>query len=266
MNKFSKFKADVICELHPLFKGLLWVSAARSSDETRAVLMNIQIEREDKLCHIVATDGRRLHLHTFDPGLFDSDIDMLEPGQYEVIAKSAKLIVVAPSEYGFNYPNWRNVMPDYEPKHSAVITSQTISKLGIITGVLLNADFVNDAIGYRHGVSKDSAVAVEFGSEFPAGAFVISHELGKAIVMPLRMDEKATEDDAKDDVEMTGPLPGFERSSISNESPISNLAKSLAPGESIEITCGDEGTKIEYGGKITPIRRGKKSLPAGTGK
>jgi len=180
MNKFSKFPADVICELHPLFKGLLWVSAARSTDETRAVLNNILIEREGTVCHIVATDGRRLHHHTFDAGLFDTDIDMLEAGQYEVITKTAKLIVVAPSSDTFNYPNWRAVVPSHNPQYSASINSQTISRLGITTGVLLAADFVNDAIGFRHGMGKDSSVAIEFGSADKQGAFVITHELGKA--------------------------------------------------------------------------------------
>jgi len=216
MNKFSKFPADVVCELHPLFKGLLWVSAARSTDETRAVLMNILIEREDKLCHIVATDGRRLHLHTFDPGMFDTDIDMMEPGQYEVITKTAKLIVIAPCEELFNYPNWRAVVPDHEPQHSASINSQTISRLGIATGVLLAADFVNDAIGFKHGMGKDSSVDIEFGSSDKTAAFVITHELGKAIVMPLQMDEQVPAEEAKNDVEMTGPLPGFERSPLTD--------------------------------------------------
>lgn len=260
MNKFSKFKADVICEMHPLFKGLLWVSAARSNDESRMVLMNIQIEREGKLCHIVATDGRRLHLHTFDPGMFDDDIDMLEPGQYEVITKNAKLIVIAPSTENFNYPNWRLVVPDYKPQHSAVITSQTTSKLGIATGVLLASDFVSDAIGFKHGVSKDSSVVISFGSEFPKAAFVITHELGKAIVMPLRMDEQVPEEEAKNDVELTAPLPGLERGPIEENSPIGNLVKTLSPGESIEITSNGDGIKIDHDEKKTPIRRGKKSI------
>ena len=211
MNKFAKIEAWVIGELHPLFKGLLWVSAARSTDETRAVLNNVLIERDGTTCNIVATDGRRLHHHQFDAGLFDMDIDMLDAGQYEIIAKNAKLIVVAESTENYNYPNWRQVVPDYDPTISAVITSQTISKLGIMTGVLLAADFVNDAIGFKHGFGKDSSVHIEFGSSGQGQAFVITHELGKAIVMPLRMDEKATEEDAKDDIEMTGPLPGFER-------------------------------------------------------
>lgn len=265
MNKFSKFKADVICELHPLFKGLMWVSYARSTDDTRAVLMNIQIEREGTLCHIVATDGRRLHHHTFDPGLFDTDIDMIEPGQYEVVAKSPKLIVIAPSEDEYNYPNWRQVVPDYKPTKSAAIDSRTISKLGIQTGVLLASDFANDAIRINAGKGKDSPVLIDFGSSGDGQAFVITHELGKAIIMPLRMDEQVPEAEAKTDVEMTSPLPGFERGPIEEGSPIEKLVNVLKPGESMEITSNGEGIKIEHGGKTTPIRRTKKSHPAGTG-
>lgn len=211
MNKFSKFSAEVICELHPLFKGLLWVSAARSSDETRAVLMNLLIERDGTVCHIVATDGRRLHHHAFDAGLFDTDIDMLEAGQWEVITKTAKLIVIAPCEESYNYPNWRQVVPkNYTPEHSASINSQTISRLGITTGVLLASDFVNDAIGFKHGMGKDSSVVIDFGSSGQGQAFVITHELGTAIVMPLKMDgeDKA---EPKTEAEMTRPLPGLER-------------------------------------------------------
>lgn len=220
MNKFAKFPADVICEFHPLFRGLLWVSAARSTDENRSVLMNLNIERDGLICHIVATDGRRLHHHTFDPGMFDTDIEMIEPGQYEVIAKTAKLIVIAPCEESYNYPDWRKVVPDFNPNKSASINTQTISKLGIMTGELLAADFVNDAIGFKHGMGKDSSVHIEFGSSAKGGAFVITHELGKAIVMPLKMDDAtptAPTEEPKTEAEMTSPLPGFERKPLAKD-------------------------------------------------
>jgi len=211
MNKFSKFPADVICELHPLFKGLLWVSAAKSTDETRYVLCNVLVEREGLECHIVATDGRRMHIHTFDPGMFDDDIQMIEPGLYEVITKTGKLIVIAPSECGSTYPNWRNIIPDHKPENEDVFESRSISKMAIRTGVLLATDFVTDAIGFGHGRKKDQSTMVRYGTPEKSGAFVIEHDLGKAIVMPLRMDdgEYKTEEKPKTDAENTPDLPGI---------------------------------------------------------
>lgn len=211
MNKFSKFHAEVICEMHPLFKGLIWVAAARSTDETRPALCNIHVEREGLLCHIVATDGRRIHVHTYEPGMFCDDIAMIEPGLYEVIAKTGKLIVIAPSESGEKYPNWRGVFPDdYEPEHSDPINAMTIGKMSIRTGVLLSVDFVTDAIGFSVGRKKDGTAVVEYGSTGKHAAFVIRHDLGKAIVMPLRDDE----DDAggpfkSGDDAATPDLPGI---------------------------------------------------------
>ncbi|HEX7260284.1 MAG TPA: hypothetical protein VF258_00555, partial [Luteolibacter sp.] len=184
MNKFSKFPADVICELHPLFKGLLWVSAARSTDETRQALQLIHIERDGKTCHIVATDGRRLHHHEFDPGLFDDDIEMIEPGDYEVITKTGKLIVIAPAEdFSGNYPNWRAVVPDDAPVHSEAIDARSIGKFGIRTGVLIGVDFATQAIGFGYGRKMSDTVLVEFAAtgDGGKGPMVIEHDLGKAI-------------------------------------------------------------------------------------
>ncbi len=267
MNKFSKFPADVICELHPLFKGLLWVSAARSNDETRAVLANVLVERDGMTCHLVATDGRRLHHHEFDAGLFDTDIDMIEPGQYEVITKTAKLIVIAPCAESYNYPNWRLVVPDHVPQYSASVNSQTISRLGIATGVLLAADFVNDAIGFKHGMGKDSTVAIEFGSAGPREAFVITHELGKAIVMPLRMDDATPQEEQKSDTEMTAPLPGMERSPLPDDKP-----KSPADGAMNAllktVVKGGGAMTITTGGKSATItaEQAEKALKKATSK
>ena len=61
MNKFGKTPADVIGELHPLFKGLMFVAAARSDDETRHVLNHVLVEREGigVVDVAVVRDGRR---------------------------------------------------------------------------------------------------------------------------------------------------------------------------------------------------------------
>ena len=204
MNKF-KFQADVIGELHPLFKGLQWVCAARSTDDDRPVLNLICVERDGLNVKIVATDGKRLHVHTFDPGMFDDDIDMIQPGLYEVVAKSGKLIVVADPEDTYSYPNWRQVMPDHNASIRDVVTASSIGKIGIRSGVLLATDFTLDAIGFKHGRGKDESVAISYGHGISkAGAFLIEHDLGTAVIMPLRM-----EDAEKGEVEATPFMDGI---------------------------------------------------------
>lgn len=208
-GKFSKFQAEVICELHPLFAGLMWVASARSTDETRAVLTLIHVEREGLLWKIVATDGRRMHVHTFDPGLFDSDIETLDEGLYEVVAKSTRLIVIAEAALTAKYPDWRRVLPGHEPQHSAGVDARTTGQLGVSTGVLLATDFTSDAIGFGHGRKKDARVVVEYGpSPEPGGGFLIRHDLGEAVIMPMRQDE----DDAPERPEKcsTPDIPGME--------------------------------------------------------
>jgi hypothetical protein len=266
MNKYSKFPAEVVCELHPLFKGLRWVAAARSSDATRHVITNICVEKKDLEWTLVATDGRRLHVHTFDAGLFDTDIEGLEPGLYEVIHVTGKFIVIARSEeleLGA-YPKWRNVIPDYEPEHDECVTSRTISRLAIRTGVLLASDFTLDAIGFGHGVKASDPVEISYGSSAPKEAFVITHELGKAIVMPMRLDEeepKAREEGEEEEAppateaEATPEFNGFQdllEGVASN--PASEAAREFV--ENTKQLCAEGGAKsvtISSGGKSVTI-------------
>lgn len=211
MDKFTKFQAEVIPELHPLFRGLSWVAAARSSDETRYVLNMIHIEREDMLLHAVATDGRRLHVHTFDPGLFDTDIELLPDGLYEVIAKGSKMLVLATPELDpGSYPNWRAVLPNFsrQKQKDETIHRQGISRIGIVTGALLAADFAMQAVGFGAGFKKDASVPVTLWSDGPDSPVVIEHELGKAVVMPLRQDNDSG-DNPKSDTEATAHLTGI---------------------------------------------------------
>lgn len=229
MNKFSKFPADVICELHPLFKGLMWVAAARSSDETRIVLNSVLVERKGLECVIVATDGRRLHQHTFDPGMFDDDIQMIEPGLYEVITKTTKLIVIAPSEIDASqYPNWRKIVPEFTPKMTDNLNARTISKIAIRTGVLLATDFVTEAIGFGHGRKKDDMANITYGTPDPKGAFVIEHDLGKAVVMPLRIESDESSE-AKSEVDATPDIPAM-----------SALIRAMESGDKLTVSTGDK--------------------------
>ena len=207
MSPFKKTECEALGKMHPLFKGLLWVSTARSDDETRYVLQHILVEREGLLTRLVATDGKRLHLHEYDAGLFEDDIceDMLEPGLYELVAKSKSALVVARCEDdSLRYPHWRQVIPDYSPQHSAMVTAQTVGIFSAKTGVLLAVDYIQLACGF--GCGGESNITVTYGQECKGGAFVVKHDLGKAIVMPIKWGDE----DAEDEKAATAKFKGFE--------------------------------------------------------
>ena len=203
MNKFSKITADVVGEMHPLFRGLCWVAAARSTDDTRFVLNHVLVEREGLVWRLVATDGRRLHVHELDPGLFDDDIDPLEEGLYKVITKNTKLIVIAKSDCEEKFPAWRGVVTDYVPTMEATVNAQTLSKIAIKSGVLMASGYVSEAVGFGHGRKGGDEVKIRFGSSGDGGAFVIQHEIGKAVVMPLRDTDEVMDEEAKTEEEGT---------------------------------------------------------------
>jgi len=194
MRNPTKFEAEVVTSLHPLFRGLLWVSVARSGDDTRYALQHVHIEREGLQTHIVATDGKRVHIHTFDPGLLDGDITPIEDGNYEIVTKSAKNLVIArATDDELQFPNWRALMPkDGGMFYEENVTRASVGRIGIRSGVLLATDFACDACGFGCGFGKDEAVMIRFSSEGQGQPMLIKHDLGRAIVMPLRMDTEAT--------------------------------------------------------------------------
>lgn len=224
----TKFDAQVITHLHPLFKGLLWVSVARSDDETRYALQHVHVETEGMLTHIVATDGRRIHIHTHDPGLFDTDIEEIEDGDYEVVAKSGKLLVITPADSSdLKFPNWRALLPITHERlyKSAVVSRESISSLGMRSGVLLATDFALEACGFGCGFGKDETVRIEYYTEGSMEPMAIKHALGKAIVMPMRMPggEDAETLDPRTEADMTPMNPA-----------LASLARKVASGE-VEI-------------------------------
>lgn len=212
MDKFGKFPADVICELHPLFKGLTWVSAALSKDETRGAICCIHIEQDGLNWILVATDGKRMHIHEFDPGMFSDDIDLLPPGLYELVARTAKHIVVVQNHDYSTYPNWRAIVPSHTPAFEHTLTTKTLSRIGIATGVLLATDYLSDACGFGCGRKKADSALITYGpGPDKTGAFLIQHEYGKAILMPMKMEDEETDTTTpKDDVEATPHIPGFQ--------------------------------------------------------
>lgn len=242
MRNITKFDAEVITDYHPLFKSLRWVASARSKDDERFILQHVHVERLHMEYCIVATDGKRMHVGTFDPGMFDDDISAIEPGDYEVVACAAKKIVLAANDEAGNYPNWRQLMPDGLPVTGDVVTRASISRLGIRSGVLLATDFVLDACGFGNGFGKDDSVHVEFASEREGGPFLIQHELGKAIVMPIKMDS----DTAASEEDATTEIPGV--------SPATKPADDEHDGP--RIVDADERKTIK-------AKRGKKHQPEG---
>jgi hypothetical protein len=169
-----------------------FAATARSTDDDRFVLNHILVERDeenDLITRIVATDGKRLHVHAYDAGLFDNDIceEMIEPGLYEVVAISKKFLVICePDAKDMTYPNWRAIVPKDFPKAAwkrDVVQEQTTSKICMLTGALFATDFLIEACGL--GLSKTKDMPITYGQESPTSALVITHELGKAILMPM---------------------------------------------------------------------------------
>lgn len=203
MNAFKKTPAEVIGSMHPLFKGLQWVAVARSDDETRHTLCHVLVEQEGLITRIVATDGRRIHVHEYYAGLFDTDIfdDLIQPGLYEIVAKSKKFIVITPCETDLDYPNWRQVIPDHVPTRTAAVNEANLSLICVRTGVVLAVDFLKEACGFGCGAGHTQHVT--FGSAGPMDALVITHELGKAVVMPIR-DIEGAEDEKQATAQLKG--------------------------------------------------------------
>jgi hypothetical protein len=219
MNAFQKYTAEVLPKFHPLFAGLVWAASARSEDETRHVLNHLLVERDpenDLITRIVATDGRRLHIHTYDAGLFDDDLcdQMLEPGLWVVVAKSAKQIVITRSDEDLTYPDWGRVNPDHNPTRTAAVNAQTVGIVSALTGNIYAVDFMRQACGFGAG-AKSETVHITYGSESPTSPMVIEHELGRALLMPIRLDDEEAEDEKS--ATMTLPHLGVEDTEESDE-------------------------------------------------
>jgi hypothetical protein len=215
MNKYEITRADVIGEMHPLFKALRWVAAARSTDESRTVLQNLSLEKDGKTYVAAATDGRRLHVAEFDPGLIDEDFDALPAGSYEVIATTPKMIVLAWLPAAEKFPNWRSIAADWEAgSYEAILTSETIAHVCMKAGALIDPDFLTDAIGFGTAHKKGASVSCRFATVDKSGhsPLRLKHEVGIAYVMPLKSPGTA-EDEGDDTPEQadtfTPDIPGL---------------------------------------------------------
>lgn len=242
MKHPQKFEAEVVTALHPLFRCILWAAQARSTDETRLALQHLHFEREGKVCKIVATDGKRMHVGTYDPGMLDDDIAAIEPGDYEVIAKTPKLIVLTPADPGdVSFPNWRGIIPSEANRlGSIILTRANVALIGMKTGRLVATDYAHQACGFGAGFGKDESVWVELSESGSDSVVTIKHELGTAYVMPMRMDEKdeaTPESEAAATPEIDGTTPPRAQPDDSGDYDGPMIVD--VDDEDIEITGGD---------------------------
>jgi hypothetical protein len=85
---------------------LSWVLGARSDDETRYFMCGLHVETGEATSHLVATDGRRLHVWT-------APVDFIAPGEYRVIKAIKSLVILETVPDGnYQFPNWARSMPD----------------------------------------------------------------------------------------------------------------------------------------------------------
>lgn len=202
MKNPQKYDAIVITAQHPLFRSIIWAAQARSTDETRIALQHLHFVREGKVCKIVATDGRRMHVGTYDPGLLDDDIAQIETGNYQVVAKSPKVIVLTrDDEEEVVYPRWRGILPPEFGfrERRLVLSRDNVALIGIRFDRLLATDFVHQACGFGAGFGKDEPVHAIVRDHGEDCLVSIQHELGTAYVAPMRLtgDDAVPESEAE---------------------------------------------------------------------
>ncbi len=106
--------------------------------------------------------------------------------------------------------------------------------------MLLNGDYVADAIGFGTVVKKTESAHIEFSADpITAGPFMIRHEVGTAVVMPMRIE------DAEEHQEVAGAssepdtyahdLPGFADA-------MGALTSAMEEGDTITISGGGKAS------------------------
>jgi hypothetical protein len=93
----------------PQLQTFLWVSKAKSKDDTRYAIQHIHIEQDpDKQdnCMIAATDGCRLHIAKTPRQAQFKD------GNYKVIKETKTAFLAICGDDAWAYPNFKQVIPD----------------------------------------------------------------------------------------------------------------------------------------------------------
>lgn len=203
MNQFERTPAYVYGCMHPIFKHLIWAAKARSDDDTRYVLQGIRVVRDGMMTKVMATDGRRAHVAVFDAGLFDDDVDEKLPddGLYEVVTGNKKQITLIENELDKNsYPHVERLFDtDEATAYSDAVNENTASKICMRSHVLLAGNFLKDACAF--GLLDGSECYIKHGPS-KATHYIIRHDLGTAIVMPIMWDQESeSEEDATGEME-----------------------------------------------------------------
>ncbi len=213
MNSSRIADAILIPKNYIAFPSISFVVGALSKDETREVLHHMEVTKEGLITRYAATDGRRLHVAELDPGLFEDDIDILDPGLYLLIAKSTKFIVLQKTDEVMKFPDWKIILGDYEIGDNLaevcdVSDSGKIGEVMIRTERLLDTGFLAQAMGYGLSRRPQEPVCVNFQARENNGPVILAHDHGTALVMPMmRKEPDPTLEDEAETYE-TAPIEG----------------------------------------------------------
>lgn len=223
--------ALVIPKHYIAFDSIAFVCGAISKDENRFVLQHMEVARRGLVTSYAATDGKRLHVAEIDPGLFDDDIDVLDPGLYLVISKASRFIVLQKSDAKVDFPNWRMLLGDHEigdnlAEVCEVLDSGKIGEVMIRTERLLDTTYLAQAIGYGTSRKAGDLVHLNFEAREDGGPVVLAHDHGTALLMPMVRTEP--DPTLKDDV------------STHETAPFEALKEAMQAGDSVTVTAGGE--------------------------
>ncbi|MBK1884807.1 hypothetical protein JIN85_20525 [Luteolibacter pohnpeiensis] len=230
--------AIVIPKAYFLFDRLRFVCAAVSTDEAREVLTHLNVTRDGCDRVYVATDGRRLHVTRVETGLFDDDLELLDDGLYQVAHKSPKVLVLVKSDREFQYPEWTEIFGEIPSNKHFHITQDTIGKVLLRADRLFRIDYLLEGSGYKVARKGEETVELEIGHDEHSGAMMMSHDFGKAYIMPMRDGEDEESDSPEDEEEDGTPPLDFESEPVTLDDD-ADLSDPDA-GPATEPTCLDD--------------------------
>lgn len=145
---------------------------------------------------------------TYDAGLFESDIDELLPGNYEIVSRSSRFLVLCVPDELVSYPNWRQVLPaNMEASISLNVTARTTASICLAARQLMATDYLVDACGFGTVHKKTDSAEIYYAIPKAGEAVLIENGIGKAVVMPMRFDNP----EIKDETKCTAIIPSLEK-------------------------------------------------------
>ena len=185
---------------------LLWVCRAASTDDFRYFMNGIRVEKKKGEGFIyICTDGKALHV-------FQTKVQLLEPGDYKIIKSTKKEIVVS-QPHDVHFPTWRRVIPKYTKPSKLQVMSHgsnrikrrrmtDVSRLLCDIGYASNGNialqvslvdriFDHPTIDLWHVYFKVGASPDRSGSQPGSYQGVIFHSFYKshmAVLMPIQYD------------------------------------------------------------------------------